>query len=594
MRRILLITGCLLAFSIVATVLAGQSPGGKQPRLSVDPANLDLISLYDANYLNMVVTNVGSFGYDDGAFYDDKNDGLYFPARDTTKSDNTSVIYAGGIWVGALVNDQIRVAVAEYSQEYGPGPMTGGGAAPDDARFHVYKIQRGDTTSDDYVNWPVQDGAPVDENGKPLLLGDQTMWCVYNDADPSKHVNFSTDPLGLEVQQTVFGFARTGALGNCAFVKFLIINKGSNLLEDTYVSVWADPDLGGASDDLVGCDVDLSLGYCYNATNADNSYKSNPPAVGYDFFQGPIIPSEGDQAWVSYKGEFIDDYANLPMTSFNKYINGTDPDSPEEVYNYMKGLQSDGNDLVNPVTGQVTKYFVDGDPVAGTGWLDDTPADRRYMQSAGPFVMSPGDTQEVVIGIIVGQGTDRLTSITALKFFDQFAQTAFDLNFDLPVPPEPPVVESRVLNGQVVLDWGTESEDNPGDFPFQGYNVWQSDDGSSWKRIATYDVIDGAAIIFDNEFDLQSGVVVNRPVQFGKDTGVKRYFITDQDFILGGPLRNITDYFYSVTAYSYNPDATPKTLENPQQTNRMLLTPQRPVADTKYMTEAGGDHCRSC
>ena len=145
------------------------------------------------------------------------------------------------------------------------------------------------------------------------------------------------------------------------FVKFLIINKGSNTLDSTFVSVWADPDLGGASDDLVGCDVDLSLGYCYNANNADNAYKSNPPAVGYDFFQGPIVPSEGDVAVVS--GREIPGYKNLPMTSFNKYINGTDPDSPLEIYNYMKGLEADGADLVNPVTGLVTKFFVDGDPV---------------------------------------------------------------------------------------------------------------------------------------------------------------------------------------------------------------------------------------
>lgn len=547
----------------------------------VDPAALDLIAMFDANNLNMVVTNIGSFGYDDGGFYG-KNDGLYYPARDPNKSDNTSVIYAGGIWVGALVNDAVRVAVAEYSQDFTPGPMIGSAPSPDNERFRVYKIRRGDTSSDDYVNWPVQDGAPVDEEGNPLLIGDQTMWCVYNDANAANHNSGATLPLGIEVQQTIFGFSRTGALGNCIFAKFLIINKGTNMLEDTYISCWADPDLGGAADDLVGCDVDLSLGYCYNSTNADNAYKSNPPAVGYDFFQGPIVPSEGDTAYVS--GRPVPDYMNLGMTSFNKYINGTDPDSPEEIYNYMKGLLPDGSPLVNEVTGQVTTYFVDGDPVTGTGWLDNTPADRRYMQSSGPFTMSPGDTQEVVIGIIVGQGTDRLTSITALKFNDQFAQTAFDLNFDLPQPPSPPVVQAEVQNGEVILSWGTESEVNPGDFPFQGYNVWQSATGSTWRRIATYDVIDGAAVIFDDQFDLESGVVVNKPVQFGTDSGIKRHFSTKDDKILGGPLRNMSDYFYAVTAYSYDPLATPKTLENPQQETRVNLIPQRPIPENEFLS----------
>ncbi|MCK4404175.1 MAG: T9SS type A sorting domain-containing protein, partial [candidate division Zixibacteria bacterium] len=36
------------------------------------------------------------------------------------------------------------------------------------------------------------------------------------------------------------------------------------------------------------------------------------------------------------------------------------------------------------------------------------------------------DTQEVVAAIILGQGTDRLTSITVMKYNDEFAQSAFD------------------------------------------------------------------------------------------------------------------------------------------------------------------------
>ena len=61
----------------------------------------------------------------------------------------------------------------------------------------------------------------------------------------------------------------------------------ASTLEDMYVSLWADVDLGGSTDDLVGCDTTLSLGYTYNATNNDQTYGAAPPAVGYDFFLGP-------------------------------------------------------------------------------------------------------------------------------------------------------------------------------------------------------------------------------------------------------------------------------------------------------------------
>ena len=51
---------------------------------------------------------------------------------------------------------------------------------------------------------------------------------------------------------------------------------------------WSDPDLGNANDDYVGCDTTLSLGFVYNGDNNDESgYGAAPPAMGYDFFQGP-------------------------------------------------------------------------------------------------------------------------------------------------------------------------------------------------------------------------------------------------------------------------------------------------------------------
>src|SRR6185295_18101494 len=107
----------------------------------------------------------------------------------------------------------------------------------------------------------------------------------------------------------------------------------------------------------------------------------------------------------------------LPMASFNKYINGTDPNTFTKTYNYMQGLDADGNVLTNPITGNPTTFFVDGDPVSGTGWLDTSPDDRRLMLSTGPFAMAPGDTQEVVAAIIVAQSTDRLASVALLKFY---------------------------------------------------------------------------------------------------------------------------------------------------------------------------------
>jgi hypothetical protein len=558
---------CLLGLILVA----GAAGANVRTRTATPvPQTYDTNTRMDVNNLDMFVTNEGSFAYD----ITTGNSGLVFP-KGTTKT----VIYAAGIWVGALVDGQVRTSVAEYSNTWGPGPILASGqpADPSDARYQAYKISLGDTAANpDYANWPAADGAPVGPGGVPGLIGDQTIWSVFNDLTRVQNNAASPEGLGLEVQQTAFAFNRTGSLGDVIFLKYKIINKGANILRNTYVSIWADPDLGGSADDLVGCDTTLSLGYCYNATNTDNIYGSTPPAVGIDFFKGPIG----------------DDGKQLPMTSFNKYINGTDPDSPAKTYFYQQGLAADGSAVIDPTTGLASKFMHPGDPTKATGWLDSNPADRRMMLSSGPFTMARGDTQTVVVAIIVGQGKDRLTSITALKFNDLFAQAAFDANFLLPSPPPRPVVSAARVDNEIVLYWGDESERTyhaPG-YVFEGYNVYMGESvAGPWKRIATYDVSDNVAFIFDDQFDLETGVVINKPVEFGTDSGVKRRITITTDANHGGELRNGRSYFFGVTAYSYGAAAAPglKTLEN--SINPIELVPQLPEAGVIYGDGAAGD-----
>ena len=270
------------------------------------------------------------------------------------------------------------------------------GAVPYGAPWKMYRLPNTATpTPDDSVDVP-----------GPDVIGDQMMWSVYNDADPSKHTNDAgnSSPLGIEIQQTTFGFNRQGAPGKTVFIKYKLKNKGTQTLNEMYISQWADPDLGGSAgytDDLVGCDTlpdgtnkPRSMGYVYNSTNNDGGYGATPPALGYDFFQGPKVNG-----------------TPLPLTSFAKYINGTDPASPEETYHYMQGLTSDSSDVVDPF-GKVTKFMHAGDPVSpGPGsWLDTNPADRRFFMSSGPFTMAPGDSQEVVVGIVVGVFVESATT----------------------------------------------------------------------------------------------------------------------------------------------------------------------------------------
>jgi hypothetical protein len=209
----------------------------------------------------------------------------------------------------------------------------------------------------------------------------------------------------------------TGPLGATVFIRYRLIHKGPDLLQSMVFGQWADPDLGGYTDDLVGCDSTRGLGYVYNATDMDAIYGSGPPSVGFDLLQGPRSGAQ-----------------RLPATAFIRYINGTDPSSAEQSYDYLRGLTSDGGPIVDPTTGYPVRFMFYGDPVSGTGWLDAGPSDRRFLLSAGPFSMATGDTQEVVIGIVVGQGAGRIASVAAMRSNDDVVQSVFNGTLAAPFP----------------------------------------------------------------------------------------------------------------------------------------------------------------
>ncbi|SYZ74145.1 exported hypothetical protein [Candidatus Zixiibacteriota bacterium] len=379
------------------------------------PAAVDNTSYIDANRIFMFVTNHGNmgrdlagyFGYDYGTFFP------YVGITDIQNGTTPSPLYAAGLWIGGKVGTETRVTVAGYGDEYVPGPMLGGTFQTDNPSFKIYKLYSDSVTNYDYLNWPVYQGAPAYRNGGPRFQGDQFLWSVFNDANPIEHQETSgmTAPLGLEVQQNTWAYSGAGFLGNIIFVGYKIYNKGTNHISDCLISFWADPDLGGVGDDLVGCDTLNNIFYCYNATNADQKYGSAPPAVGFKIIRGPLVPSINDTA--RFERWFIPGFRNLDMTSFAKYINGTDPLYAQQSYNCMLGLSRQGDPYI--FDGRNLKYQCSGDPVLETGDLDSSPADRRMMASCGPFDFNPGDSQYVLIAMGVGQGTDRLNSIAVLE-----------------------------------------------------------------------------------------------------------------------------------------------------------------------------------
>ena len=610
------------------------------------------------------------------------NSGVTFP-RSTDQ-----VIFQDGLVWGGLVQDgdpqELRVGGQTYTIGTLPGAIIsrGIGEDPSDPSVRIYRIRRDYQTADlrldasellglglsevsaadeaavrgqyakDWQEWPAAKGAPyydtdgngsydpsVDEPG--VAGGDQVAWFVINDLDIGTTTSlYGSKPIGLEVAITMWGYARTDALGDVIFKKYQIVYEGTAttphdaVINDMYIAQWSDPDLGDLGDDFAGSDVGLSLGYVYNGQAEDSHYVGfglASPAVGYDFLQGPIVPvyltdENGDIALDENGNELLDEsreadwnfgrrpgYENLPMTSFVYFAAGSAIDDPElgeyvgteEWYNLLRGFQPQP-DITNPVpytdpiTGIDTKFTLDGDPTRTTGWNDGIPlpaGDRRIVLNTGPFTMALGDTQEVVVALLGAVGSTRLRSVAQLKFTDQFVQDAYNSAFQVPSPPAAPAVRLAELDQTVVLDWGwdpssvanTEGSQSDG-FVFEGYNVYQLPSAEATLgqalRLGTFDAENGVTTILGTDLDEVSGVVLDVPQQVGTDFGVRRNLRLSTDALRGGPLVNGQEYYFAVTAYNRatGDAAAVTTLESSAQL--LIAKPQAPPVGTRYASSA--------
>lgn len=311
----------------------------------------------------------------------------------------------------------------------------------------------------DRNEWPWQKGAPFyDTNGNKIMdhgeepglaHADHVVWFVANDLDAAVTTNFfGSPPIGLEMQVTLWAYNRTGsrlndAFQNAIFKRARLIYKGRADTPDTaridsmFIGQVVDPDVGKAGDDFAGCDTLLQLGYGYNSKSIDNDFqKFNifAPAIGYTLIQGPIVASNNPLDYANFDFGKRSGFINLPMTSFWQKATGTTVRIDIYAFKMYKAMTGflplmDSEEPFWDCNGNPTRFMVSGDPVKGTGCIDGMrhvhpgfPGDRSFQMSSGPFTMSLGDTQEVVIAIVGGIGSGCLASVSVMKHHVKWAR----------------------------------------------------------------------------------------------------------------------------------------------------------------------------
>lgn len=349
-----------------------------------------------------------------------------------------------------------------------------------------------------------------------VIKGDQTLWWIFNDKG-NAHTETKGAPIGMEVRAQAFGFATNDEINNMTFYSYEVINRSTFELTQTYFCPWVDTDLGYAWDDYVGCDVLRGLGYCYNGKAVDGngepeSYGSQPPAVGVDFFQGPYIDPDGfdnpkytgncstlgqgpnpavDQMainGVNFGNGIVDD-ERYGMRRFVYHNNTstnpatTDPAIAPEYYNFLRGIWKDNSQMYYGGTahnsdpaavGPVCDFMFPGnsDPCNwgtkfqppnggynqnGLYWTEEQagnqPGDRRFMQSAGPFTLKPGAVNYITVGIPWARAASGgpMASVELLRTVDDKCQALFDNCFKVIDGPNAPDLVFTELDRELLI-----------------------------------------------------------------------------------------------------------------------------------------------
>jgi hypothetical protein len=484
-------------------------------------------------------------------------------------------------------------------------------------------------------DYPWHDIAKSKECGvdrRVSLYGDVNYWFVMNDKG-NIHTETGGDPIGMEIRAQAFAFTSNDEINNMTFYNYELINRGTQTLYDTYFGYFTDGALGDPLDDYVGCDVDRGLAYYYNGDNYDGDnagwlgYGDNPPAVGVDFFEGPFQDDDGiandygigpGEALngIGY-GDTIVDNERFGMRQFLYYSNTTlganpnqtDPTTAADYYSYLQGFWKDGTPFYYGGTGHISDpaadqtvpcdfmFPGDTDPLGwGTGgniqapWTEQTsnnpPNDRRFVQSAGPFILKPGSINNITVGVVWARATagDPFASVEILRRADDKAQALFENCFKVLEAPHAPILEIQELENELILtisntpasnNFGEEyiefdpfivTEDSTADrnYRFQGYLIYQlkdetvslSDitDVSKSRLVAQCDIEDGVDRLINFDFDQNLGAGIAEEMVDGDDKGIRHSFSVKEDEFSQGDkaLVNFKRYHYIAVAYAYN------------------------------------------
>ncbi|NCD41170.1 MAG: hypothetical protein EOL88_03670 [Bacteroidia bacterium] len=435
---------------------------------------------------------------------------------------------------------------------------------------------------DDYVGCDIMRGLGYCYNGKPEDGSGQ--YNAYGSQPPAIGVDFFQGP-----------YMDADGYDNPAY-----INALDSVLGPSY----------GGKCDIVNQDGTLQLMQYYKD-------KTKSELIS-DFF---LVRAEAING-VNFGNGIVDDerfgmrrfvYHNNSGSGVPSYM--TDPDYAPEYYNFLRGIWKDntkmrygGNahessnaygpdcDFMFPGTSDICDWGTGGVPPAGPkNWTEETagnpPEDRRFMQSAGPFTLEPGQVNYITVGIPWAKANTGgpWASVELLRVVDDKCQALFDNCFSVIQGPNAPDLTFRELENEFIVyitnrktnDLGSnfnesyreidpsieatnraQGTDYDPYYTFQGYQIYQLanseasiadiTDPNLARLVYQCDVKDNVTQLVNHNYDQSLGASVPVEMVNGNDQGIQHTFRLKEDAFTGEAFVNHEKYYFLAVAYGYN------------------------------------------
>ena len=390
---------------------ASENGGGGallRPTLQQAAPNM-IVCTHNYNNLLLPISNFGYLGSGSRGWPDCET-GIGAPSGEFPAGSEISYLYAGALWIGAVVGEDTLVSVGfnGWAFQYEMIPCS------DPIICNITKLSN----------------RPGDPDYDTVARSDLEFFAIYSDTiiDPSRNgrdwgTGSGHIPLNIEITQHSYSWSAEYAQ-DFVLIDYGIKNVGQERLENLYLGLYVDGDVAhisggsaGYGDDMCGFreTVPSRAGYGYLDTInfawiADNDGDQSDGA--YDYMSPRSVagvrvmrtPEENTKVtfnwWVSNGNSALDWGPMIEATRRNYGTGGQGtPEGDKNMYYILSNGEQDYDQ---------THSYVD---FSDDGWLPPNPAvaavalggDTRYVISTGPFDIDAGDSLPMTLAYVAGE-----------------------------------------------------------------------------------------------------------------------------------------------------------------------------------------------